>query len=208
MNHSTPINSPNLGLVNIREVGYTDELSIETIIHRVNNEALIPTLILIDPSSIPSGIVMVYNEDKTHFRDFNSIVEAAVVLNPTDPSVRRGRETKISRLMGLDATVQNELGNFYFVKNPNTNRFKENQAGRFPCYLYDLEDGTCLAFKGLRPVVTHLSEFRHGKFKVTYDRVKTCYDKSTTFENARVMFARFKIVPIIVKPIINPLTVT
>lgn len=206
MNHSTPINSPNLGLVNIREVGYTDELSTETIIHRANNEMLIPILTLIDPSTIPSGIVVVYNGDKTHFRDFNSIAEAAAALNPSNPLKQRGRETKISRLMGLDATVQNELGNFYFLKNPNTSRFKENQGGRFPCYLYDLEDGTCLSFKGLKPVVRHLSEYRHGKFKVTYDRVKSCYDRSTTLENAKVMFARFKIVPIVKPIIINPLT--
>jgi hypothetical protein len=131
------------------------------IIHRTPYELMLPDLQipgLNSPNDLPIGPVFVYNEDKTPFEPdrFDSIAAAAKLLNPNTLKPR-GREIKISRVMGLDELVENELGSFYFMENPDNDRFKLNQAGVYPCYLYDLETGTSLFYEGLKPIVRDLS---------------------------------------------------
>ncbi len=205
-NHVSPINSPVMGLVNLRVVGFDTSPLTHTIIHRTSNDFLLPDLIipgLDSDTDLPIGPVLVYNEDKTLYspEGFPSISAAAKALNPSS-SKPRGREIKISRSMGLELLVVNELGNFYFIENPLNNRFELNHAGKYPCHLYDLETGTCVFFEGLRPIVNHLAWFstegtlrNPGCRTATYDRIKTCYDRSTTFSDARLLLGRFKIVP-------------
>jgi hypothetical protein len=122
MNHVTPINSPILGPVNIRVLGYKSPLLTHPIIHRTPYELMLPDLQipgLDSPYDLPIGPVFVYNEDKTPFQPdcFDSIAAAAKFLNPNTLKPR-GREIKISRVMGLDELVLNELGSFYFMENP------------------------------------------------------------------------------------------
>lgn len=199
MDHETPIKSPLLGPVNLLTKGNEKPLLNHPIVHRVGRDLLLPDLVIPGLESeleLEEGPVYVYTKEKELYAKFDSIAKAAIGLNPTQPDKRRGREIKIGRLMGLEGLVNHELGQFYFIENPNTNRFLLSQKGRYPCYLHDILNGTSLRFDGLKPVVRHLENFRYENSKVTYERLKTCYINSSTFTNARVLFNRFKIVPI------------
>jgi hypothetical protein len=159
MNHIKPINSPLIGPVNLQEVNYTLPLLTHELIHRADFELLLPDLMipgLDSPYDLAMGPVYVYTEDKLLYGTYDSIALAAKALNPSQIKPR-GREIKISRLMGLDSLVTNELGCFYFNEHPDVDRFSLSQAGNYPCLLYDLELGTCTSFVGLKPLVRYLA---------------------------------------------------
>lgn len=203
INHITLINTSLFGLVNLKVVGFEGALISTAIVHRTGQEHLLDPIKLNDYSSldhVPLGLVFIYDQNKVLARPerFVSIVAAAKALNPSDTNTR-GMAIIISRFMNLDGTVRTELGDFYFVENPSNDRFASNHEGRYPCVLHDLETGTIVPFAGLRPIVKHLAWFTYpakSKLqKVTYDRLKTCYDRTTSLQNAKVLFQRFIILP-------------
>lgn len=162
MNHVVPLNTPPAllgGPVNLREVHFRGPLHTNPIIHRADNELLLPDLVIPDinsPYDLLKGPVYVYDITKKLFGIFPSIVVAARALNPNSSNTR-GREIKISRLMGLEGLVVNELGSFYFNEHPEVDRYNDSSKGRLPCILYDLELNTSTAYDGLKPLVRDLS---------------------------------------------------
>ena len=205
INHIVPIYSPLLGTVNIVVDGYDQPLITDPIIHRKGSEESLPMLSMqgFDPTSLPLGPVFALDSDFNYYNGegLSSVAQAAKLLNPSSPNTR-GMAQKISRHMNLNRSVLTELGYFYFIENPDNNRFLGVQQGIYACDLYDLELGTCVHFDGLKPIVRYLAWYEcSGKTplsrtqKVTYDRLKTCYSNSTSFDDARILLKRFKIVP-------------
>ena len=138
MNHIISFYSPNLkGFVNIK-YPYVEEENLLThdIIHRKSKN--IPELIIPNISSfslIPDKLY-VYNSDLSLIKTYNSIKEGAKDLNPNYKKLGisiRGRETAISRYKNKKFLIYNELGYFYFARNPNSSdRWIKNQEGRYP----------------------------------------------------------------------------
>jgi hypothetical protein len=191
MNHIISFYSPNLnGFVNIR-YPYVEEESLLThdIIHRKTKnipELIIPNLSLF--SLIPD-ILYVYNSDLSLIKTYNSIKEGAKDLNPNYKKLGisiRGRETAISRYKNKKFLIYNELGYFYFAKNPNSNdRWVKNQQGWYPLILKDIINKTELEFIGIIPVQKYLSSILN--IKPDARTIKSHYIKGTIYRK-RYMF--------------------
>lgn len=169
MNHIRSFYSPNLkGFVNIKHP-YIEKESFLThdIIHRKMKN--IPELIIPNVSlfSLTPDLLYVYNSDMFLIKTYNSIKEGVKDLNPNYKKLGisiRGREITIYRYKNKKFLVYNELGSFYFVKNPNSNdRWIKNQQGRYPLILKDIIDKTKLKFIGIMAVQRYLTNILNIK---------------------------------------------
>ena len=161
MNHVKGFYSPNLKkIVNIR-YPYTDNLLMHEIIHRKvkqKSTLIIPNVSLFD--LIPN-ILYVYNSNFSLYCIYKSIVEAARLLNPNSKDIGislRGRDIAIGRGKNKEELVYNELGSFYFAENPNINRWKIYQKGKYLLILKDQIDNSSKYFSGIRPAQKYLLE--------------------------------------------------
>jgi hypothetical protein len=80
---------------------------------------------------LEKGLVYVFTEDKLLYGTYVSSVDPAKALNPGKVKPR-GRQIKISRLMGLEGLVTNELGSFYFTEHPDNDRVSLTRQGSSP----------------------------------------------------------------------------
>lgn len=185
MNHIISLYSPNLGyFVNIK-YPYVEKESLlkHDIIHRKTKnipELIIPNISLL---SLKPDILYVYNSDLSLIKTYNSIKEGAIDLNPNYKKLGvslRGREIAISRYKNKKFLVYNELGSFYFAKNPTSNnRWIKNQEGRYPLILKDLIDKTELKFIGIIPVQKYLTNILN--IKPDSRTIKSHYFKGTLY---------------------------
>lgn len=191
MNHTISIYSPNLKcFVNIKYPHIEKEsLLIHDIIHRKTKN--IPDLIIpnISLHSLVPDILYVYNPDLHLIKTYNSIKEGAIDLNPNYKKLGisiRGREIAISRYKNKKYLINNELGSFYFAKNPNSNdRWIKNQQGRYPLILKDIINKTEFKFIGIIPVQKYLTSLL--KIKPDARTIKSHYIKGTIYRK-RYMF--------------------
>lgn len=188
-----PVISESLGPVNIVEVGYKGPLKTHEIIHRVIKEydpLIVPGY---EPSGVPQGSLYAIRDDLTFYKDYTSMTQAANELKPDNWTVRTTLNY-IRYATNRNALVATSIGPLYFVENPSTNRFKENQKGMYPCKLHDLKLNTTQTFEGLKPVLHHLQGFVYYKnnkqYTVKYDRLKTAY------KTGKIIFERYKVTPI------------
>jgi hypothetical protein len=123
MNHVDSVYSPNYNeKVNIKFPHVTMLLN-KPIIHRNDNEKKLPDLNIVGVNihELEPNLLYVYTKDYILYKTYNSIVQAARDLNSL-PSKIRGRELAITRAKNKNKLVSNEVGDFYFIENPSTNR--------------------------------------------------------------------------------------
>jgi hypothetical protein len=125
INHVKRVYSPNLkNYINIKYPYIEKEnlLTHNIIDRKAKNipDIVIPNLSLF--SLIPN-ILYVFNSDLSLVKTYNSIIEAVEDLNPNHKKLGisfTGRQTAISRYKNKSILIDNELGSFYFAKNPNS----------------------------------------------------------------------------------------
>ena len=190
MNHIKNFYSPNLkSFVNIKYLYIEKEnLLKHNIIHRQTKD--IPALIIPDISlfSLIPDKLYVYNTDFSLLKTYESIKEGVKDLNPNYKRLGisiRGREIAISRYKNKKILIHNELGSFYFAKNPNgSDRWIKNQEGRYPLILKDIINKTELKFRGILPVQRYLTNIL--KVKPDPRTIKSHYMKGTIYRKRYV----------------------
>jgi hypothetical protein len=128
-------------------------------------------------------------------KTYNSIIEAVEDLNPNHKKLGisfTGRQIAISRYKNKSILVDNELGSFYFAKNPKSPRVNSSKRriyqGVYPLILKDLINQTELEFRGIMSVQKYLTQIL--KLKPDTRTLKSCYINGTIYRK------RFMLIPI------------
>lgn len=182
MNHVDSVYSPNYNeKVNIKFPHVTMLLN-KPIIHRNDNEKKLPDLNIVGVNihELEPNLLYVYTKDYILYKTYNSIVQAARDLNSL-PSKIRGRELAITRAKNKNKLVSNEVGDFYFIENPSTNRWVKYQAGKYPLVLRDIVENTEVKFKGIRTTQTYLHKLLNKK--PDYKTIKSHLEKGTIYKS-------------------------
>lgn len=146
--------------VNIRYPHIKNLLNHE-IIFRKNKklpELIIPNISL---SSLQLNILHVYNENLSLVHTYKSIREAVRYLNSNYKKLGIsliGRKIAISRAKNKMVLVFNEIGSFYFGENPNSDKWKGYQKGKYPLILRDITINLDKSFDSMKLVQKYLLE--------------------------------------------------
>lgn len=159
MNHIRGFYSPTYNeFVNIRYPHVKNLLNHEIIFRR--NKELLELVIPNTPlSSLDINSLYVYNENLSLVYRYKSIREAVRFLNPNYNKLGinlRGREIAISRAKNKIKLVFNEIGSFYFAENPNSDKWKGYQLGKYSLILKDITTNIDKSFNSMILVQKYL----------------------------------------------------
>jgi len=101
----------------------------------------------------------VYNENLSLVYRYKSIREAVRFLNPNYNKLGitlRGIEIAISRVKNKIKLVFNEIGSFYFAENPNSDKWKGYQLGKYYLILRDITTNIDVSFNSMKLVQKYL----------------------------------------------------
>lgn len=117
----------------------------------------------------------------TIFGKYSSSKEAAAKLNPErfkDSSARYNNKF-LDNYINREKLVVNELGSFYFVQNPNTDRQK---ARKVTVYVWDKYTNDYFHIDGIRPCTIYIRQ-KYVGFKLNPGMLYTSINKESFYKD-------------------------